>query len=475
MNKREKWTKKEDEKLKLILSKSTAKLDWDKISEEMQNSNIKKTSKQCRERWFHQLDPDLKKGKWSNEENKKLFELHKKIGSKWKEIAEFFKGRTDNCIKNQFFSLIRKSLRNARKILGKVSNTISVNKIRPKVLSDFMRKKINVVFPTNLKRKKFPKEKIVFMNDFVVRFVFNNLHQLLTKLDDRDVYVIEKSLEFLRDLNKNYLKKKNKIKKNKKKIPDIINSNTKEKNIGFNKLNHNKNDKNLFEKRKGLQKLDIEYKNDDTPLINSLFAFEKKKKEFEKLNNEYFLNPDRALNEKRNFAENLKKIGEISYLMYDAINKSSSKDFEETFSSQSKKNRFTFLSNSNVLQKSDTLDDNEYKNQHEKNEFSLSNLYSNIKNQSTDLLQSFINTNVNSNTNINVKETNFSPSHFAFSNSNIKEKEKDKNYDISRFNNFYNQKFDQSVSKMTIQYNQNHSNNNSLNLFESQTSNFSNK
>ena len=61
---------------------------------------ILKSSKQCRERWFHQLDPSLKKERWTMEENIKLFDLHEKMGSKWKDIANEFQGRTDNTIKN---------------------------------------------------------------------------------------------------------------------------------------------------------------------------------------------------------------------------------------------------------------------------------------------------------------------------------------------------------------------------------------
>ena len=462
MNKRSKWTKHEDDKLKSIIINQKDKLEWEIISDKMKKINIKKSSKQCRERWFHQLDPNLKKDKWSDEENTILFDLHKKLGSKWKEIAEFFKGRTDNCIKNQFFSLIRKSLRNARKILGKVSNTISVNKIRPKVLSDFMRKKITIVFPDRLKKKNLQKEKIVFMNDFVVKFVFNKFHQLLTKLDERDVYVIEKSLEFLRSLNKNYLKKK-KIKKDKKNRMKNMNKISIEKNIGFNKINHNKRNLDVFSNKKILKKLNLDPKPDDSLLINNLIALENKKKELEKVHDDYLSNPRKILNERKNFTQNIKNIGEISYMMFDVLNKTSSKDFDETFSVQSKKNKSNFFNNSNFFQKSLTIDDNEFKipNQLPEN-LTLSNIYLNKKNKSVDLMQSFINT----------KNNFFSPSHFAPTNIKVKEKTPEQN----RFNEFYNKKFDQS--KIFSKFNNNNgSNNTSVDIFnmkQSQTSNFSN-
>ena len=61
------------------------------------------------------------------------------IGNKWKKISNNFPGRTDNSIKNQFFSIVRKSMRNARKLLGKSENTAIINQIKPKVLSQFIK------------------------------------------------------------------------------------------------------------------------------------------------------------------------------------------------------------------------------------------------------------------------------------------------------------------------------------------------
>lgn len=74
--------------------------NWDLVAKEMEDHNFNKSAKQCRERWLHQLNPTLKKDKWNKKENKQLFILFQKIGCKWKEIAEHFKGRTDNSIKN---------------------------------------------------------------------------------------------------------------------------------------------------------------------------------------------------------------------------------------------------------------------------------------------------------------------------------------------------------------------------------------
>lgn len=115
---RKKWTSKEDNLLKEIIKSQEKPFKWDVISYMLKKKGIDKSSKQCRERWMHQLSPGLKKEKWNLNDNKKLFELHAKMGNHWKEIAHYYPGRSDNSIKNNFFSLIRKSLRNACKIIG---------------------------------------------------------------------------------------------------------------------------------------------------------------------------------------------------------------------------------------------------------------------------------------------------------------------------------------------------------------------
>jgi hypothetical protein len=40
-----------------------------------------------------------------------MFTLHNKIGNKWAEISSNLPGRTDNCVKNHFYSVIRGGLR----------------------------------------------------------------------------------------------------------------------------------------------------------------------------------------------------------------------------------------------------------------------------------------------------------------------------------------------------------------------------
>lgn len=87
--------------------------EWTVIAKMLkQKFNIKKRSaKQCRERWHNHLDPNIRKDPISNDEERLIFEYHKVHGNKWAKIASELNGRTDNQIKNQFYSTLRRQLR----------------------------------------------------------------------------------------------------------------------------------------------------------------------------------------------------------------------------------------------------------------------------------------------------------------------------------------------------------------------------
>ena len=47
-----------------------------------------RTSKQCRERWCHHLDPSIKKGDYTPEEDKIIMEMQNKSGNKWAQVGK---------------------------------------------------------------------------------------------------------------------------------------------------------------------------------------------------------------------------------------------------------------------------------------------------------------------------------------------------------------------------------------------------
>jgi hypothetical protein len=55
-----------------------------------------RTNRQCRTRWIESLDPDVRRGKWTEEEDAKLAAAAKKHGNKWVAVAPLVPGRTSN-------------------------------------------------------------------------------------------------------------------------------------------------------------------------------------------------------------------------------------------------------------------------------------------------------------------------------------------------------------------------------------------
>ncbi|TQD86355.1 hypothetical protein C1H46_028113 [Malus baccata] len=66
--------------------------------------------KSCRFRWTNYLRPDIKRGKFSKEEERVIINLHSVLGNKWSKIATHLPGRTDNEIKNYWNTHLRKKL-----------------------------------------------------------------------------------------------------------------------------------------------------------------------------------------------------------------------------------------------------------------------------------------------------------------------------------------------------------------------------
>ncbi|KAI3746629.1 hypothetical protein L6452_09067 [Arctium lappa] len=90
------WTSAEDAVLVDYVNKH-GEGNWNAVQK---HSGLSRCGKSCRLRWANHLRPDLKKGAFTPEEERRIIELHAKMGNKWARMAVELPGRTDNEIKN---------------------------------------------------------------------------------------------------------------------------------------------------------------------------------------------------------------------------------------------------------------------------------------------------------------------------------------------------------------------------------------
>jgi myb proto-oncogene protein len=74
------------------------------------DAGLNRCGKSCRLRWTNYLRPDIKRGKFSQEEEQTILHLHSVLGNKWSAIATHLPGRTDNEIKNFWNTHLKKRL-----------------------------------------------------------------------------------------------------------------------------------------------------------------------------------------------------------------------------------------------------------------------------------------------------------------------------------------------------------------------------
>ncbi|KAI5417863.1 transcription factor RAX3 isoform X2 [Lathyrus oleraceus] len=105
--KRGPWSPEEDSKLKAYIQQHGIAGNWIALPKKI---GLKRCGKSCRLRWLNYLRPNLKHGRFSEEEDNIICSLYANIGSRWSVIAAQLPGRTDNDIKNHWNTRLKKKL-----------------------------------------------------------------------------------------------------------------------------------------------------------------------------------------------------------------------------------------------------------------------------------------------------------------------------------------------------------------------------
>lgn len=87
------WKNSEDEILKAAVMKYGLN-QWSRISSLL----VRKSARQCKERWYEWLDPSINKTEWTREEEEKLLHLAKIFPSQWRTIAPIVGRSPAQCV-----------------------------------------------------------------------------------------------------------------------------------------------------------------------------------------------------------------------------------------------------------------------------------------------------------------------------------------------------------------------------------------
>lgn len=100
------WTPEEDQKLLAYIDEH-GHGSWRALPAK---AGLQRCGKSCRLRWTNYLRPDIKRGKFSLQEEQTIIQLHALLGNRWSAIATHLPKRTDNEIKNYWNTHLKKRL-----------------------------------------------------------------------------------------------------------------------------------------------------------------------------------------------------------------------------------------------------------------------------------------------------------------------------------------------------------------------------
>ena len=104
------WRKGEEDLL--VLLKKEGAYKWSQIAKainhQFHNQVKVRTGKQCKEKWFNHLSPEINRGPWSCKEDLAILLGYLRYGNRWSLVAKSVSNRLESAVKNRVKSLINK-------------------------------------------------------------------------------------------------------------------------------------------------------------------------------------------------------------------------------------------------------------------------------------------------------------------------------------------------------------------------------
>ena len=303
------WTPHEDQLLMKWIQNHGPK-NWARCAETIKGRN----GKQCREHWNNSLNYNIVKGQWSTEEDLFIMVFYDKLDKSWKKMIPLFKSRTENAIKNRFFSQLRKI---TAKFVKKDKNEYN-SKFKLGILikyydkgveeakNDFLKEhpmtednyKSFIKDIENLINNKPKEQKYIDLENVEKKYFLNSNHAVINNVnnnnekkeeDKNNENEININIDIKKELDTVDINKENKNKENENK--ENINKENKENEEDNNNEDNEEFDDDKdsisitdYENRKAEGKIYLEIHNDDKEKTNNVNNIKKDFKRFNEVN-----------------------------------------------------------------------------------------------------------------------------------------------------------------------------------------------